>query len=89
MLLVLHRYRALAVRESITALRASLPPAADAPPETLPEREALVTALHDFDIGSSVGLSAPFLLQGHGGLSAIRSSHSRRTVSSEPKSPYT
>ena len=62
MLLVLHRYRALAVRESITALRASLPPAADAPPETLPEREALVTALDDFDIGSSVGLSAPFLL---------------------------
>jgi hypothetical protein len=62
MLLVLHRYRALAVRESITALRASLPPAADAPPETLPQREALATALHDFDIGSFVGLSAPFLL---------------------------
>jgi hypothetical protein len=50
------------VRESITALRASLPPAADALPETLPQREALATALHDFDIGSSVGLPAPFLL---------------------------
>ena len=62
MLLVLHRYRALAVRESITALRASLAPAADAPPEMLPRQEALATALHDFDIGSSVGLSAPFLL---------------------------
>jgi hypothetical protein len=62
MLLVLHRYRALAVRESITALRASLPPAADAPPEKLPQQEALATALHDFDIGSFVGLSAPVLL---------------------------
>ncbi len=50
------------MRESITALRASLPPAADAPPETLPQQEALATALHDFDIGSFVGLSAPFLL---------------------------
>ena len=57
-----HRYRALLVREAITALRASLPPAADAPRETRPEREALATALHDFDIGSFVGLSAPFLL---------------------------
>jgi hypothetical protein len=50
------------VGEAITALRASLPPAADAPRETRPEREALATALHDFDIGSFVGLSAPFLL---------------------------
>ena len=57
-----HRYRALLVREAITALRASLPPAADAPRETRPQREALATALHDFDIGSFVGLSAPFLL---------------------------
>jgi hypothetical protein len=59
---MLHRYRALAALESIRVFRATLPPAADARPETLRQREALDSALRDFDIGSFVGLDAPLLL---------------------------
>jgi hypothetical protein len=54
---MLHRYRALAARESIRVFRAKLPPAADAGPEALPQREALDSVLRDFDIGSFVGLA--------------------------------